>query len=99
MWFSYGCSLEFFFGSLSIVVEKQSDGSTTNQMNQTTVVKSSKAVLSCLPFGLHSLQCFGVFLPAEQPSSVDPGQPLVNAIRSDSALIGGNADPLRNRLL
>ncbi|KAF3690623.1 Contactin-associated protein-like 4 Cell recognition molecule Caspr4 Precursor [Channa argus] len=26
---------------------------------------------------------------SEQPSSVDPGQPLVNAIRSDSALIGG----------
>uniref|UniRef100_A0A669CX27 Contactin associated protein like 3 n=1 Tax=Oreochromis niloticus TaxID=8128 RepID=A0A669CX27_ORENI len=26
-----------------------------------------------------------------QPGSVDPGQPLVNTIRSDSALIGGNA--------
>ncbi|XP_028259769.1 contactin-associated protein-like 4 [Parambassis ranga] len=26
---------------------------------------------------------------SDQPSSVDPGQPLVNAIRSDSALIGG----------
>ncbi|XP_029001997.1 contactin-associated protein-like 4 [Betta splendens] len=26
---------------------------------------------------------------SEQPSPVDPGQPLVNAIRSDSALIGG----------
>lgn len=25
---------------------------------------------------------------------MDPGQPLVNAIRSDSALIGGNADDL-----
>lgn len=28
---------------------------------------------------------------AGQPGSVDPGQPLVNTIRSDSALIGGNA--------
>ncbi|KAM7388159.1 hypothetical protein PAMP_024357 [Pampus punctatissimus] len=27
---------------------------------------------------------------SDQPASVDPGQPLVNAIRSDSALIGGN---------
>lgn len=27
----------------------------------------------------------------EQPGSVDPGQPLVNAIRTDSALIGGNS--------
>ncbi|KAM7409799.1 hypothetical protein PAMA_001340 [Pampus argenteus] len=26
---------------------------------------------------------------SDQPASVDPGQPLVNAIRSDSALIGG----------
>ncbi|MEQ2268589.1 hypothetical protein XENORESO_006311, partial [Xenotaenia resolanae] len=26
---------------------------------------------------------------SDQPQSVDPGQPLVNAIRSDSALIGG----------
>uniref|UniRef100_A0A8C4F1E1 Contactin associated protein like 3 n=1 Tax=Dicentrarchus labrax TaxID=13489 RepID=A0A8C4F1E1_DICLA len=28
---------------------------------------------------------------SDQPGSVDPGQPLVNAMRSDSALIGGNA--------
>uniref|UniRef100_A0A3Q1GK89 Contactin-associated protein-like 4 n=1 Tax=Acanthochromis polyacanthus TaxID=80966 RepID=A0A3Q1GK89_9TELE len=27
---------------------------------------------------------------SDQPGSVDPGQPLVNTIRSDSALIGGN---------
>lgn len=33
---------------------------------------------------------FSVFVSAEQPSPVDPVQPLVNAIRSDSALIGGN---------
>ena len=32
-----------------------------------------------------------LFLPTDQPGSVDPGQPLVNAIRSDSALIGGEA--------
>uniref|UniRef100_A0A3P9CRD1 Contactin-associated protein-like 4 n=1 Tax=Maylandia zebra TaxID=106582 RepID=A0A3P9CRD1_9CICH len=34
----------------------------------------------------HSLSGTG-----SQPGSVDPGQPLVNTIRSDSALIGGNA--------
>lgn len=33
---------------------------------------------------------FSVFHSTDQPGSVDPGQPLVNAIRSDSALIGGN---------
>lgn len=35
---------------------------------------------------------FGLFffsLLTDQPDPVDPGQPLVNTIRTDSALIGG----------
>lgn len=44
---------------------------------------------------LPSHLCSTYFSPlplfAGQPGSVDPGQPLVNTIRSDSALIGGNA--------
>uniref|UniRef100_A0AAQ4NPK1 Contactin associated protein like 3 n=1 Tax=Gasterosteus aculeatus aculeatus TaxID=481459 RepID=A0AAQ4NPK1_GASAC len=32
---------------------------------------------------------------SDQPGSVDPGQPLVNSIRSDSVLVGGNAIDIR----
>ncbi|XP_068563834.1 contactin-associated protein-like 4 isoform X1 [Cebidichthys violaceus] len=36
---------------------------------------------------------------SDQPGSVDPGQPLVNAIRRDSALIGGNAIDFSRRVI
>lgn len=32
---------------------------------------------------------FSISLFPDQPDPVDPGQPLVNTIRTDSALIGG----------
>lgn len=50
-----------------------------------------RCVCVFLPSHLHSTHFSPLPLFAGQPGSVDPGQPLVNTIRSDSALIGGNA--------
>lgn len=57
------------------------------------------ALLSLIPLNVSYAGSFFNFLfvpplylhRTEQPGSVDPGQPLVNAIRTDSALIGGNS--------